>query len=60
MALNQLNPDDIEAINVLKDSAAVVKYGKIALYGVIEVHLKNGVKLDTSKLKADTIRLFKN
>jgi hypothetical protein len=60
VALDQLNPDDIEAINVLKDSAAVVKYGKTALYGVIEVHLKNGAKLDTSKLKADTIRLFKN
>jgi len=55
-----LNPNDIEAINVLKDSTAVIKYGKVAQYGVIEVRLKDGAKLDTNKLKADTIRLFKN
>lgn len=60
VALDQLNPNDIEAINVLKDSTAVVKYGKTALYGVIEVHLKNGVKLDTTKLKTDTTIRIRN
>ena len=60
VAIDKLNPDDIEAINVLKDSAAVVKYGKTALYGVIEVRLKNGAKLDTSKLNIDTSKVIKN
>lgn len=59
-AVKELNPNDIEAINVLKDSTAIIKYGKAALYGVIEVHLKNGTTLDTGKLNTDRGKLIKN
>src|SRR5699024_10352766 len=38
--LKALNPDKIESINVLKDKAAIAKYGDKAKYGVIEVTLK--------------------
>ncbi|OCX51718.1 hypothetical protein BEL04_17025 [Mucilaginibacter sp. PPCGB 2223] len=55
-----LNPNDIEAINVLKDSSAIIKYGKVAQYGVIELRLKSGTKLDTTQLKPAGTRLFKN
>jgi N-acetylmuramoyl-L-alanine amidase len=34
-------PDEIESINVLKDDAAVKKYGKKGIKGVVEIETKN-------------------
>lgn len=42
--LNNLNPDDIESISVLKDAAASAIYGARAPYGVILVTTKKGKK----------------
>jgi TonB-dependent SusC/RagA subfamily outer membrane receptor len=38
--LNSLNPNDIEKVNVLKDSNAVNKYGSKGANGVVEIILK--------------------
>jgi len=38
--LHDLNPSDIERINVLKDSSAIVKYGEEGKYGVVEIITK--------------------
>ena len=38
--LKELNPDNIESINVLKDEAALNKYGDKGKNGVIEIKLK--------------------
>ncbi|MEN8137316.1 MAG: TonB-dependent receptor plug domain-containing protein [Bacteroidota bacterium] len=35
-----INPNDIESVNVLKDVASSVKYGKFARNGVVEINLK--------------------
>ncbi len=40
--LNQLNPDDIESVQVLKDAASTAIYGARAAYGVIIVTTKGG------------------
>lgn len=50
------NPTDIESINVLKNASAAEKYGDRSVNGVIEIHLKKGAKLDTNKLKTDTVK----
>jgi len=50
----------IESINVLKNNSAAEKYGPNGAYGVIEVYLKKGVKLDTSKIKPDTNKIKLN
>ena len=39
-AAAKINPSDIESINVVKDKAAVEKYGDKAVNGVIEIKLK--------------------
>ena len=45
-----LNPDDIATINVIKDQAAIDKYGKKASDGVIEITTKDkGLVKPTSK-----------
>ena len=40
--LNQINPSDIESMNVLKDKNALSKYGSTAANGVVVIHLKAG------------------
>ncbi len=40
----EINPDDIESVNVLKDKSATDKYGEKAKDGVIEVYTKNYAK----------------
>lgn len=40
--INNLNPDDIESISVLKDAASAAIYGAKAAYGVILVTTKKG------------------
>lgn len=42
--INNLNPEDIESISVLKDAAASAIYGARAAYGVILVTTKKGEK----------------
>ncbi len=42
--INNLNPEDIESITILKDAAASAIYGARAPYGVILVTTKNGEK----------------
>jgi TonB-linked SusC/RagA family outer membrane protein len=40
--LNQLNPNDIEAMSVIKDASAAAIYGTKATYGVILITTKSG------------------
>ncbi len=42
--LNNLNPDDIESISVIKDAASAAIYGSSAPYGVILITTKQGKK----------------
>ncbi|PPL02736.1 SusC/RagA family TonB-linked outer membrane protein [Parapedobacter indicus] len=42
MDINQINPNDIESISVLKDAAASAIYGSRAPFGVILITTKNG------------------
>lgn len=44
MDLNQINPNDIESISVLKDAASAAIYGARAAFGVILVTTKKGKK----------------
>ncbi len=48
--ISKVKPNDIKAINVLKDSSAVKRYGTMAQYGVVEIYLKPGAGLDTTKV----------
>lgn len=43
--LDQIDPEDIKNINVLKGKSATDKYGEKGKNGVIEVNLKEGIKL---------------
>ncbi len=53
LQLKDLNPDDIESIEVLKDAASAAIYGSRAANGVVLVTTKNG-KFDTpTKLTVD-------
>ena len=45
MSAMALNPDNIEAITVLKGAAAVQKYGSRATDGAVVITMKGGVKL---------------
>ena len=42
MALERINPNDIESVNVLKDASAAAVYGARAAFGVILVKTKSG------------------
>lgn len=44
MNLNQINPNDIESVSVLKDAAAAAVYGSRAAFGVVLVTTKKGKK----------------
>lgn len=50
--LNQLRPEYIESINVLKGEAATEKYGDRATYGVIEIRTKQDPRSYNAALKA--------
>jgi len=39
--IDSLNPEEIESVDVLKDSAAYIKYGDKGKNGVIEIITKN-------------------
>ncbi|CAL1516376.1 TonB-dependent receptor [Chitinophaga sp. MM2321] len=46
MNINQLNPNDIESISVLKDASSAAIYGAYAPYGVILITTKKGGSTD--------------
>lgn len=50
--LEEINPDDIFSINVLKDNSATDKYGDKGENGVIEVTTKKAADLSTEKIQA--------
>lgn len=53
-SLNSISPNDIQSIDVLKDAAAVSKYGEMGKNGVIQIITKlkkvEGVKIEDIKL----------
>jgi TonB-dependent SusC/RagA subfamily outer membrane receptor len=50
-SLNNLNPDDIESVNVLKDESAIKKYGSKGSNGVVEINLKKeAVERESKKI----------
>jgi len=55
MDLNQLNPEDIESISVLKDAASAAIYGARAAYGVMLVTTKKGQKNAGAKINYDNM-----
>jgi TonB-linked SusC/RagA family outer membrane protein len=48
--INNLNPDDIESISVLKDAAASAIYGARASYGVVIITTKRGAKNEKTSI----------
>jgi len=50
MDINQLNPEDIASISVLKDAASAAIYGARAAYGVMLVTTKKGQRSGGSKI----------
>jgi TonB family protein len=48
-ALAELNPDDIESIEVIKGAAAVELYGERGAAGVIQIFTKNRIKIEGLK-----------
>ena len=39
-AIKDLQPEDVESVNLLKDKNAIIKYGEKGMFGVIEIFLK--------------------
>lgn len=58
--LQQISPNTIESISVLKDKTAIDKYGEKAANGVIEIHLKPVVTITDIKLDKATNNLKLN
>lgn len=58
-SLSEISPDNIKAVNILKDSTAIAKYGTDGVAGVIEIETKNNtVGINLPKFKAiDTASL---
>jgi TonB-linked SusC/RagA family outer membrane protein len=56
-AASDVNPDDIESINVLKGAAATALYGSRAANGVIMITTKKGAKLGGTNKKAVGVTL---
>jgi len=56
-AISAVNPQDIDKINILKDSTAVTRYGSAAKNGVILITLKKDTFTGSyQKFKADTVK----
>jgi TonB-linked SusC/RagA family outer membrane protein len=53
MNINDVNPNDIESISVLKDAAASAIYGARAPYGVILITTKHGKKGEKIRISYD-------
>lgn len=57
--INNVNPSDIQSMEVLKDGAAAAIYGSVAANGVVIITTKNGKKGDT-KIDFNTYISFTN
>ena len=53
-SIDQINPNDIESISVLKDKSATALYGEKGKNGVILITLKKPVKLNVTKDPVNT------
>jgi TonB-dependent SusC/RagA subfamily outer membrane receptor len=51
-SIGDLNPEDIEAVSVLKDAASQTAYGSRAMFGVIVITSKNGKGVGSSSKPA--------
>lgn len=56
-SLNNVDPNDIEAVSILKDSLATARYGTDGFAGVIEVKTKNGSLSNNYGLKAAPLKI---
>jgi|GEM_PF-4230755 hypothetical protein len=56
---NNMNPNDIESINVVKDSAPIAKYGTSAKGGVIIIKMKP-LKVREAKAIYDSLKASRN
>nr|WP_315417872.1 TonB-dependent receptor plug domain-containing protein [uncultured Pedobacter sp.] len=54
---SDVDPNNIEAVNILKDSLATARYGADGFAGVIEVKTKNGSLRNNYGLKAAPIKI---
>lgn len=59
-SLNEVNPDNIESVSILKDSLATARYGADGFAGVIEVKTKNGSLNNNYAPKAAPIEMNKS
>ncbi|TCD17499.1 hypothetical protein EZ456_23075 [Pedobacter psychrodurus] len=55
-SLNEVDPNNIESVSILKDSSATAKYGANGFAGVIEVKTKNG-SLNDNGFKTAPIKI---
>lgn len=55
-SLNEVDPNNIETVSILKDSLATARYGADGFAGVIEVTTKNG-SLSNSEFKTAPIKI---
>ena len=55
-SLNDVDPNNIEAVSILKDSLATARYGADGFAGVIEVKTKNGSLSNNYELKTAPIK----
>ncbi|NII84742.1 MULTISPECIES: TonB-dependent receptor plug domain-containing protein [unclassified Pedobacter] len=56
-SLNDIDPNNIETVSILKDSLATARYGADGFAGVIEVKTKNGSLNNNYGLKAAPIKI---
>jgi len=59
-SLNEVNPNNIESVSILKDSLATARYGSDGFAGVIEVKTKNGSLSNNYGPKAAQIEIKKS
>ena len=57
--LSQINPDDIESINILKGANAAILYGSLGANGVVLITTKKG-KADKVNVSFSTSTMFEN
>lgn len=56
-SLSDVDPNNIEAVSILKDSLATARYGADGFAGVIEVKTKNGSLSNNHELKTTPIKV---
>ncbi|WP_431293091.1 TonB-dependent receptor plug domain-containing protein [Pedobacter sp. P26] len=56
-SLSDVDPNNIEAVSILKDSLATARYGADGFAGVIEVKTKNGSLSNNHELKTTPVKI---